>query len=558
MKPIYAIPRLAVVLTTLGAGLIASPAVAAGSDPGAPTVTAPRSDPAPGFAGDGRSTPCATDPDTEPGWIGLGDIDLYAATASPAGTPLRTTFQLWDTAYGGKRTDIGPVGPHPAGEARTELPGGALADGGRYAWRVRTADATRTSPYTAWCHFRVDRTPPTAGITSTDFPASGSGGTPSKTAGQEGTFTLTGTDTGSGIACARWGTGTPSVGWSCADAAHDSHVVRLTDGSADIAVTPGTWGTNTLHLQTMDEAGNVSQPYVHTYYAPPPQNPKVAYGDIDGDGTADVLVPDDQGSLRKPGAAPSSPANGHRLAAPGRPADGWTGIRYTHRGSLGYRNTDDLLAQQPGSGVLLNYRNNGRGLFTDQAPVSVRKPTGCQDPAGQPLDCTAVGFGDDWTGVTALAAVGSPSGDAPRDGALERTSVAWVENGRLWLAGPGSTGQLDQVATLLSGDGAPWADHDLLTPGRAQGTDIPTLWARSRTTGEIRAFSLGDAAAFAAPAAAPVLGTAHGARVGSDGDLTGDGIPDVWTISADGRFAILPGRGTATPYPSVTGFGAAR
>ncbi|MFG2296275.1 hypothetical protein [Streptomyces sp. NPDC048603] len=47
-------------------------------------------------------------------------------------------------------------------------------------------------------------------------------------------------------------------------------------------------------------------------------------------------------------------------------------------------------------------------------------------------------------------------------------------------------------------------------------------------------------------------------RVGSVGDLTGDRIPDLWAVDSAGKFRTFPGTGTATPHPSVKGFGPAK
>ncbi|MEU6865379.1 hypothetical protein ABZ924_19245 [Streptomyces sp. NPDC046876] len=43
-------------------------------------------------------------------------------------------------------------------------------------------------------------------------------------------------------------------------------------------------------------------------------------------------------------------------------------------------------------------------------------------------------------------------------------------------------------------------------------------------------------------------------RIGSDGDLTGDGLPNLWSADTPGKFTVFPGVDTTSPYPSVTGF----
>ncbi|MGW6782527.1 FG-GAP repeat domain-containing protein [Streptomyces sp. NPDC054987] len=555
MTPVRVALPTAALAVALGLAA-AQPAVAA-TDPAAPKVQTPQTSPAPGFAGEGRSSDCYTDPysGSGAGWVGLSDVTTRVSATSPSGAQLRTTFQLWDTSYGGARTDH-PTSWSTYPEAETVLARDLLKDGGQYAWRARATDGKLASAYTAWCHFRVDHTPPTAEVTTDASP---------KKVGEEATFTLKGADTGSEIACARW-QDTPvfSVGWSCADSATDSRVVLLTDGAADVKVKPATWGTQSVHLQTMDNAGNLSQPARLDYYAQPSTAP-AAFGDIDADGRPDVLVPDSAGNLRKPGSDPLATPNARAGAAPGGKGS-WADVRYTHRGTLGYQKVDDLLAHAPGSPYLSLYRNEGDGLFTERAPMTVGKPTACRDTAHRTIDCRQHGLGPDWSKVTQIAAYGSPRGDSAVRGILPDTSVLFVENGRLWLAERGSTNGLDDQVTLLSGNDTRWAGYELLTPGRAQGSDFPTLWTRSTQDGAVRAFSVTGTpaapvfSAFADPAAGPVLATLATAahpRVGSDGDLTGDGLPDLWSADAAGKVTVLPGTGTAGPYPTVTGFGPA-
>ncbi|MFE4855633.1 hypothetical protein [Streptomyces sp. NPDC056670] len=302
-------------------------------------------------------------------------------------------------------------------------------------------------------------------------------------------------------------------------------------------------------------------------------SPRPVFGDVDGDGEPDVLLPDSAGNLRQagPGADPATPRSAGAASAPG--GEGWGEVQYTHRGSLGYSNVDDLIAHATGGRALHLLRNDGDGgVFDGQAPSLVDKPSACVRADWTELACGDVEFGADWSAVTQVVAFGSPVGDSGQTMgtgyyALPRTSLVFVENGRLWLALAGPTAQVDNPAILLS-DSTQWGDYDLIAPGRAKGTDFPTLWARSRHDGSLHAFDIRgtaeapDFSAFADPSQGLISGTVDPAayvRVGSDGDLTGDGIPDLWAVDAQRRLVVWKGAGTApdpasgVPYPTVTG-----
>ncbi|MFE7639778.1 ricin-type beta-trefoil lectin domain protein, partial [Kitasatospora sp. NPDC057518] len=555
-----------------------------------PRIGDPATNPTPGFAWNDSHDKCqtggTTDPKDAPGWVGINtDINLSVDTWSPTGQQLWTAFRIWDD------NDNGSLKIYETGWAASSGPKnvsvGPLIDGHQYGWFATTSDGTLTSDNSPTCYLRIDRTPPTARITSTDFPESGTLGGHPKPVGEDGYFTLTGTDpapaTGgqsSGLACARWTTDpiqASATGWKCTD--RSDNVVKMDGGSYQLKYHATHWGTNFLYLQTQDNAGNMSQPVAYTFFVPsnPNAGPPVM-GDIDGDLKADTLLPDGSGALRVIGAGadPYAAPNAKPVSAPG--STGWSNVQITHRGSLSEQTVDDLIAHVPGSAELYLYTNNGTtGAFDNQSGVSLQKPA---DPPNELRTCftpehTAIACGrPDWSGVTQIAAFGSPYDDNPRDPGtgqlgLPRTSLLYVEAGQLWLATSSSAQTLDGPAYLLSSD-RNWDFYDLITPGPAKGTNIPTVWARSKGDGTIHAYQLAkgstrntfDASAFSSPTKGWLANGVDAKlypKVGSNGDVTGDGIPDLWAVDTNNQLVAWAGIGTPKDKnnpasgPTVTG-----
>ncbi|WP_330298682.1 ricin-type beta-trefoil lectin domain protein [Streptomyces sp. NBC_00503] len=549
-----------------------------------PTITNSRTSPTPGFAATSAYAACRTagavNAWDNPGWIGLNSsTKVTIATNSPTGRQLQSNFALVDEDNNNSAQYYN--GPWLASSGDVTADFGALTDGHKYYWFANTQDDTLQSADSERCYFYVDRTSPSASVTSTDFPASGTTGGHPKKVDETGTFTLAGADNlptngstrSSGLACARW-TMDPvkaASDWNCTDT--DPQIIKtFTGGQASVNYTPRAWGTNYLYLQTQDNAGNMSQPVAYSFYVPSnPNSPAPIFGDINGDKKADVVLADSAGNIRQINGGADPAASPVALARSSVSGNGWNNIQLTHRGSLGYKNVDDLLAHEPGKPNLYVFTNNNTGLVDGQAPNKVDKPGSCAKTDGTPITCADYGFGTDWSKVTQIAAYGSITGDskAGLPNSLPQTSLLWVENGRLWLGIPGATNQLDSPAYLISGNDTKWDSYELITPGRAKGTNFATLWARNKTDGgTLHAFTITGGTpdapvltAIADPAAGVISGKIDPARyprVGSDGDLTGDNIPDLWAVDTTQQLVSFNGTGTAPNgtsvlYPTVTG-----
>ncbi|MEY9945551.1 hypothetical protein [Kitasatospora sp. GAS1066B] len=510
----------------------------------------PRVTPVPVLAPGGTpAEDCA--PNGTPGWVGLSIAPptLSADVQLPAGVTTLPDIAVTDTT-----TD-----PHTSvfratklavqnGTVSVQVPG--LQDGHSYVWHAYTAGAG-VDASTPECHFRVDRTPPTVGVNSTDFPAQGSGQTATKYAGQPGTFTFTGADpvpaggAASGVACYQYALAPASLGIFTGCGAANT-VVPAADGTASVQLTPADWGTNTLAVQAIDNAGNVSQTVSYGFYAPSNPTPPATPGDVDNDGLADIVVPDGAGALQviKGNSGSTTPSEAFPAAdAPGG-SGSWSGLQIAHRGWMPNTATADTVfvhnPQNPGA--LYMYRNEGSLQLGGQYPGLVSRPTTCQDVTGATIGCPA-GYGSDWSGVTQLVALGSTDPGKPNDAAL-----LTVEGGNLWLFDRANSLRFT-VAQQLTTTGN-WSGYDLVAPGAdAQGN--LALWARDRATGDLHAFPLPkkadgtfDFSALADPTAHVVASgftTAAYPTLGSSGDLDGDGVADLWAVTPDGHLDVFSG-----------------
>ncbi|MFD0347790.1 hypothetical protein ACFQ0M_20760 [Kitasatospora aburaviensis] len=298
MKPANLRRLGAAATAAMAAGLLAAPSAAAETGL---RVTATTASPQPRTVSTGAVTD-ACDPTTTPGWIGR-TVDgpfLDATVAADSTSGLSARFAVWDATTGADTAVFSGIAPAVAGQARITVPG--LTDGHGYTWQARALQGHKISPASADCHFRVDLTSATPTVTSTDFPPVGSGQKPTKYAGETATFVIAGTDPvpagggeASGIACYRYALNDHSAVYSgCAGPT----VQPGPDGTATLALKVPQWGSNTLYVEAVDNAGNVSQAFAYNFYAPSNPNPPSTLGDVDADGVADILLPDTQGNLQ--------------------------------------------------------------------------------------------------------------------------------------------------------------------------------------------------------------------------------------------------------------------
>ncbi|WP_280685106.1 RICIN domain-containing protein [Kitasatospora sp. MAA19] len=572
-----------------------------------PTVWHPRTSPGPGFANTGTTAECnsgGAHPWDNPGWVGNNlNVYLTANSYSPAGQSLYTGYIMWDDndpnfhleqgSWGGSYND-------PAGS----VPVGSLSDGHQYGWLARATDTYLTSPNSAWCYFRVDRTNPRVSISSTDFPPSGTPNpTPAKYMNDRGDFTINAEDPApgpglqaSGIACVRLSTDpTPVVGWQCKNGE------TWSPGDGPYKYQPRQWGTNTLYAQAMDIAGNYSQPAVYNFYVPWKPGTQPLFGDIDNDQKPDILTVDKNGDLRIIGGT-VDPAGS--LAAPAASAPGrrdfnttWSDFQLSHHGALTTEQAvDQIIAHYAKDtttqlkDVLYLVHNDGTGHFDQDAVTKLNRPTTCSTYAtatGCP-NYTSAG----WSNIAQVVAIGSPEGEAIGGGSpdpnhkimMSQTSILTLEKDdatkgpSLYLFQPNApSNNLKDTATLIPTLSGSWADYEILNPGAANGTTTSpkagsspvnqtTIWARHRTNGNIYAYALGwnaDGTVDYSTLTHPDTGflilsgadwtTAAQPRVGA-ADLNNDGLPDVWAIDNNNAITVYPGKSKTGTANKVDGF----
>ncbi|MFJ9448085.1 ricin-type beta-trefoil lectin domain protein [Kitasatospora sp. NPDC101235] len=552
----------------------------------------PRTSPAARSVTRGEGESCGGAPVSLLRWITDTTVNLTSVVSSYNQSQLTEYVNIWDdSSPGSPSVNNGWSGFVPNGSrASYTVPRFTLQDGHVYGWATQGDDGLIRGPATAACHFAVDTTPPVAAFGTftnpdTQFPPSGNGQTTNLRLGQEGSIPFTAYDPNpsgllaSGVVCVRYGYD-PQLATYTQNCAGAGSTLNLTE----IRTKPTHWGTNILYAQVFDDAGNASQTTSYSFYVPWAPGP-VAFGDTTGDANPDILVPDNAGNLITHGRATDPgntdvPPTGTAAAANQAPEGGrtWKDYHVTHRGSLDPGlNTDDLFVHRDGGSALHYYANklSDPGRFTLKLKGTLDRPN-CE---GGDTACPGYHQDEDWRYTTQITPIGSATDTrTPNREVKNATGILAVESGNLWYY-PANSNHTLRAPTLVAAGG--WDTLDLMVPGNTLAVDpasttpvTPALWARARTTaggrtaGDIlqyalttqtRTDGLGEytTVTAVAPANAYRIGTdiTTGAypTVGADGDVTGDGVPDLWALDSTGKLHAWPGSLTGK---TVTGLGA--
>lgn len=494
-----------------------------------------------GEANGGKTYPCDT---TSPGtWIPAATNNRINMnyTVSSVDTNTSMAANTWVSTNGGSYTEYVINFTYTSGNYPISQPL-TVVDGASYAWYAQTNNPYVSSPVSATCYFRYDATSPTAPstFTSTDYPANGP---TTVTSGGSGTISWAGaTDTGSGVAGYNYNVNGTSI-------SSGGSPGSTTATSLSIPLSSLHWGTNTLWLQSKDNAGNLSTPVAYNFYVQ--QSAFGAYtpgtaGDIDGDNNADLVTVDAAGNIRMfshPDAVSVNPSGdttadplqyGGKVLIPSNqdsvyPSGTFAGAFIGHAGSFTGKNADDLIIIQNGN-LAVAQNSYGNGTTWAQSGA-IPKPL-----------CAACTNYDsaDWSSVIQMTAV--PNGPGARPDLL--TVEFWSGVTQVWLYTPTSTGiGFNDNPTLIATDHANWywEDNQIVAAQPLPGLTGSTLVVRNALTCDLQLIP-NITAGSTDPATQATLVTSSATTSTSPrltaGPADQNGDWPVWSADSDGRLHV--------------------
>ncbi|GIE87285.1 hypothetical protein [Actinoplanes regularis] len=169
-------------------------------------------------------------------------------------------FQVWDTAHPDQPQDWSDRAGASDGKVLVQLEDPARQlDGVTYAWKVRVANASGTSPWSDTCYYTIDRSGGTEpAVSSDDYP---SGDKPNGEIGVAGSFTfISASDDTVSYQYSFW----DNAGSGSSTGNQTVPASRL-GGPATITWKPRTAGDTSLTVYAIDRAGNYSERQYYTF-----------------------------------------------------------------------------------------------------------------------------------------------------------------------------------------------------------------------------------------------------------------------------------------------------
>lgn len=545
-----------------------------------------------------------TCPYADGGWLshqsgsGFQPTVTVSSNSNPQNT-LGVNYWMLDNTSGGWYWGPNPIssGNHTSGSPVPGPVANSLSEGHKYTWWADAYDNTieNIGEKSSQCSFTVDTVPPDSlQVTSSDFPQSGSGSA-NKGINTSGSFTLSAHDGTSGVWCFEYAID-GYLSTSATPCGSGNSVAPGGPWGSGTATTSFTWngspvwGTHFITVVAVDQAGNRSAGVTYPFYLVDNPNAKAVQGDVNGDGSPDLLAVDNSGNLKLYNQTKDPGAGGvlAAAAADGPGAGGtWKNTILAHRGSLTGTRWDDLWAWTPNNpSTLYLYSNNPTtpGTFSKANSIPMARPD-CSannvDANANTLDASfacyqatpgATGqnnYAADWHNVLQFASIGVIKGI----GADTNASLVTIEsdghgNADLWLYPAITTRTLGFPYLLSTSTTANWANYDITAPGDLTGDGVPDLWVRDRSTGKIYTLpiTIGTESVTngSITVPAPVAGTMTPAgaldpatypQITSIGDIDGSGHADLFAGTLYGN--------TLTEYPGTgssgvtSGFGPA-
>ncbi|MEV4440592.1 FG-GAP-like repeat-containing protein [Streptomyces sp. NPDC049577] len=484
------------------------------------------------------------------GYIGGTNVALYATVDDPDAGNLTAQFQLFKT---GSDT---PVVDESISAAKGRTVTLALPDAkvptGDYQWKVRAKDSDgATSAWSPVCKFSVDRTRPSnpPQISSVEFP-SGENGWPPNTgkARTTGRFTLS----------PNGATDVVQYGWFTDYDPAVKYIDASSVKTSPPSFKPPGYGPHFIYAFSIDKAKNRSDTATYVYYAAR-STERDGPNDVNGDTNSDIWNIDSNGTL----LTYAGQGNGQFSAAMNG-GQSFDGTQVAFRGDWGGDGYTDLVALEYDAAVkrkrLWVYPNNGFGIATvdyndGKRPLQVvcpdKTPGSDEDPAG----CATAD--DHWRDADQIIAPGDINGDGNPDLLVKEGNLLWA------YYGDRASKFLDKVEAPVLIGGADWGKFTVVAPGDLNGDGFADLWLRDNSTGDVfRTYGKeGEKKGVLNPA---TWGTgtrvkvgygvtaAEYPAVGSSGDVTGDGIPDLWARKTDNTMVGWSGKKSGA---EVAGFG---